>query len=97
MRQAIVTKYICPTNTRGSRISAKCQAGKIVIPYDDGLDQDEAHGKAARALIAKLGWYGEWTAGGLPDGRGNCYAMREFKGSAERKSFVGTLRIKING
>ena len=32
--QAIQTKYIGPTNTKGARIKAFCAAGSITIPYN---------------------------------------------------------------
>jgi hypothetical protein len=51
--QAIETKYIPPTNTRGSRIKAYCQRGALTIPYPEG-DQEEAHRAAAFALCHKF-------------------------------------------
>ena len=52
--QAIETKYIGPTNYRGSRIKASCERGNITISYDDALNSDEAHIAAADALVAKF-------------------------------------------
>lgn len=70
--QAIVTKYHGPSNTRGSRITAKCDAGSITIPYPHELSGSACHRKAAEALIAKLGWtdefYGKIAGGQLPSG-----------------------------
>lgn len=75
--QAIETKFIGPTNYRGARVKARCQAGSITVSWDYGLDVDGNHDKAAMALVAKLGWdsshYGPWIGGGRPDGRGNVY------------------------
>ena len=71
--QAITTKYIGPTNTKGSRIKASCAAGSLTVHYDDGLNSEEAHAAAAKALIAKMGWTGNWHIGGLPDDRGYCF------------------------
>lgn len=68
--QAIQTKYLGPTNTRGSRIKATCAAGSLTIPYPHELDQGQsAHRKAAEALAAKLGWlnHGVLLGGQLPD------------------------------
>lgn len=56
-RQAIVTKFLGPTNTRGSRITASCDAGRITIGCDDSLDVAENHAAAALALFHKLGWH----------------------------------------
>ena len=54
--QAIRTRYHGPTNTRGSRISAQCAAGKISVSYDHALNADDNRKAAARALRDKLGW-----------------------------------------
>lgn len=65
--QAIITKYIGPTNHRGSRIKAECEAGSITIPYDYGLDDVDLHLKAVNALIKKLDWnYNVLGHGSLP-------------------------------
>ncbi len=72
--QAIVTKWLGPTNTKGSRIRVTCQAKTMIVPWDDGLGVEENHKKAAATLIAELGWetdcYPRWYAGALPDGTG---------------------------
>jgi hypothetical protein len=54
--QAIRTRYHGPTNTRGSRISAQCEAGRLSVPYAHELSLDENHKATARALRDKLGW-----------------------------------------
>lgn len=54
--QAIRTCYHGPTNVSGSRMSARCDAGKIVIAFDHALDIADNHAAAARALQRKLGW-----------------------------------------
>lgn len=77
--QAIVTKFLGATNHKGARIKAKCQAGSLILSWDDGLNIDENHDKAAGRLAAKLGWvgpnYGVLVGGGLPDCTGNCYVF----------------------
>jgi len=77
--QAIVTKYIGPTNYRGSRVKASCQAGTITLPWSYELGVNENHDKAAMALAFKLGWdearYGKLVGGGMPDGTGNAYVF----------------------
>ena len=55
-RQAIVTKYIGPTNYRGTRISVRCSAGRIIVPWDHSLGIVENHAAAAFTLARKLGW-----------------------------------------
>ena len=74
-RQAIVTKYHGPTNTRGSRISAKCAGGRVSVPYDYALNNDQSHAAAAAALAAKLGWSGRMVGGGSPDGTGSVFVF----------------------
>jgi hypothetical protein len=70
--QAIQTRYLSPTNTRGSRIKATCAAGSITIPYPHELSGQAVHRKAAEALVSKLGWndphYGGLLGGQLASG-----------------------------
>lgn len=54
--QAIRTRYYGPTNTRGSRIVAKCEAGSASVGYNHALNLDGNHAAAAAALVRKLGW-----------------------------------------
>jgi hypothetical protein len=77
--QAIITKYFGPTNFRGSRIKASCEAGSLTVSYDYALNIDGNHDAAAKALAEKLGWtgdaFGALVGGGLPNGRGNAYVF----------------------
>ena len=70
--QAIVTKYLPATNTKGSRIKATCEAGSVTIGYPHELSGQAVHRAAADALVIKLKWndssYGGLLGGGLPDG-----------------------------
>lgn len=74
--QAIVVKYLGPTNCRGSRYKATAQAGSITLEADPRLGLEANAKRAAAALREKLGWtdaesrnYGkEWIHGFLPDG-----------------------------
>lgn len=83
--QAIQTKYLPPTNHRGSRIKATCERGSITIPYPHELSGDEVHREAARALLSQFlredrekygshpmgnGWNLPFVTGFLPDGSG---------------------------
>lgn len=52
--QAILTKYLCATNTRGSRIKASCERGSVTISYPDELSGDAVHIAAKDALVAKF-------------------------------------------
>ena len=67
MRQAIQTKFIAPTNHRGSRVKAWADAGQLTVDWDHRLGIDGNHCAAARALAQKLKWIGVWSGGGLPD------------------------------
>lgn len=51
--QAIETKYIGASDTRGSRIKAFCERESIAIPYPNG-DEQQAHAAAADTLVAKF-------------------------------------------
>jgi len=54
--QAIRTKYHGPTDTKGPRISAQCEAGRIYVSYDHALNIGDNHKAACDALVKKLGW-----------------------------------------
>ncbi len=71
--QAIVTKYLGPTNTLPGRIKATASAGTLTVPYESGLSTNANHTAAAHALARKFGWMGHYQGGGMPDGNGNVY------------------------
>jgi hypothetical protein len=80
MLQAIVTKLLGPTTHMGTRISARCNAGHLVVRYDYALDIDENHKAAAQALVERLGWteakgYPALVGGALPGNAGYCFVM----------------------
>ena len=66
--QAITTKYHGPGNVRGSRVTARAQAGSVSVEWDDALNSDENHRAAARALCAKVGWTDPLAHGVTSDG-----------------------------
>ncbi len=70
--QAIQTRYLAPTNSRGARIKAWAAAGSITISYPYELSGQACHRAAAEALVKKLGWddphYGGLLGGCLPSG-----------------------------
>lgn len=70
--QAIITKYLPVTNTRGSRIKATCVAGSVTIGYPHELSGMACHAAAAKVLVDKMGWndahYGGLLGGQLPSG-----------------------------
>lgn len=52
--QSIVTKYLGPTNFRGSRIKATCSRGSLTISKPDNLNEDDAHKFAVEQLVEKF-------------------------------------------
>lgn len=83
MRQAIVTKYLPWTDTKGARIKASATCGNATVDFDSGKSVEENHWLAAQKLIVKLGWNDEaywasrWVPGGNPDGTGNVYTCND--------------------
>lgn len=63
--QAIITKYIGPSNTRGSRVKATCDAGGLIVPWAYELGAEGNHRAAAYALRDKLEWAGELIGGSI--------------------------------
>lgn len=56
----VEVSYHGPTNTRGSRLVAKDNAGrKVSVPYDHGLSDEQNYDRAAAALWSRLGRVGE--------------------------------------
>lgn len=63
MKQAIVTKFLGPTDHRGARVKATCEAGSVTVSWDYGRgnasgedDVSANHRHAATVLASKLGW-----------------------------------------
>ena len=54
--QAIRTEYKGPTNSNGSRINARCEAGRLTWEWDHAKSPADNHTAAALALFRKLGW-----------------------------------------
>lgn len=70
---AIVTKFVGPTNHRGSRVIARCIDTRITHSWDHRLNPDGNHMAAARKLADKLGWPEPLLGGALPDDSGYCF------------------------
>lgn len=66
--QAVVTKFLGPTDSRGSRIKASAFGGSVTLGWNYALDSQENHRAAAQALLAKMGWAGSYVHGVLPSG-----------------------------
>ena len=82
-RQAIVTRYLCPTNTKPSRIRATCDRGSVVISFPLEVSGADAHAVAVRSLLAKFAaedgadrsWpsFDRWVCGGMPQSSKDAY------------------------
>lgn len=63
MLQAIRTRYVGASNTKGTRIQVKAEAGKRYVDYNYGLNDETNHTEAARQFAEEMGWAGEYVAG----------------------------------
>ena len=52
MRQAIETRYHGPTNYRGTRVSARANAGRIFLAWDHSTGIEENHARAAARMTS---------------------------------------------
>ena len=70
--QTIITKYLGPTATLGSRIKAMTSSGHkgstYTVEWDHSLNVEGNHTHAAQLLLNKLGWQGKFRMGGLDSG-----------------------------
>ena len=83
--QTITTKYVGPTNSRGSRVIARTTSGvRRVMAWDYARSQDSNHREAAHLLAEQLGWAGEWIAGTLNE-NGNVYVC--VSGATSERGF----------
>ena len=75
---SITTKFVGPTDHRGSRVAAQVsdygsdmetnsrfngRPGRLVVSWNHAHNPEENHRLAAFALAKKLGWDGEWIGG----------------------------------
>jgi len=79
MPQTILTRFLGPTNSRGSRIKATAWRASVTIPYPYELDTERAHRAAAEALCVKLAdGEGTWliiAGADLPAGNGYAFVI----------------------
>ena len=68
MFQAIQTKYLGPTNIRGSRVKATADRGSIILSWEDSLNSTQNHVRAAKEYATRAGWDGHWAGGGIGSG-----------------------------
>ena len=63
----VETRYLGPTNHRGSRIKARRSEHTsgdptVTVDYDHSLSPFENHAEAARRLVEQYGWDGDYHA-----------------------------------
>ena len=80
----IITKYLGPTNYKGSRVKASHRRDSdrtfsITVPWDDALNSAENHLAAARALVGKACWCSELEIVGRGHDRDNYYFLARTK------------------
>jgi hypothetical protein len=68
MLQAILVKSLPATNTKNYRLSAQCCGGRVVITWNDELEKEENHIRAAKLLAIKMGWTGNFYGGVIKSG-----------------------------
>jgi hypothetical protein len=80
MRQAIVTKYLGPVGAKGSRVKATAYAGSVTLEWDDALNSEDNHKRAATALVKRFNWhlYNVIEGGVMADGN-YCFVLTDPK------------------
>jgi hypothetical protein len=80
--QAIVTRFMPPTNHRNPRIKVEAAAGKMIVNWVDQLSIEENHRSAAMKFVVKFDWpRNDWYQGTMPDGTGDVFVCIPRKGS----------------
>ena len=75
MAQAILVKYLAPTNTKGARLKAEAWFGTITVPYDHAQGPTANHERAAYALCEKHGHRASLLWAMLPGDKGLAFIM----------------------
>ena len=85
--QAITTKFLPATDTKGGRIKAITESGHTLISaWDYGLGVSDNHSATAEALAKKLGWLERNTIhSGSTHGGGFCHVLVAKKGDDEKR------------
>lgn len=75
-RVGIQTKFLGPTNCRGSRVKAYTETKlSVTVSWDHALNPPDNHARAAKALVEKMEWGGEWVGGASGDGKGYVFVQ----------------------
>lgn len=76
---AILTRYLPPTNYRGSRVAVRSGNGhRMIVSWDHELDVSGNHRAAALALCRKMGWTGDLASGGTENGAAHCFIPSDY-------------------
>jgi hypothetical protein len=78
IRQAIETTFYGPTNTKGARVKARCDAKTMWVNWDHSMGIEHNHHVAAASLAETLGWVDADTTlvGGTLPGKGYAWVIR---------------------
>jgi hypothetical protein len=86
---AILTKYLGPTDTKGSRYKAYTSNGQsITLDADHRKDYDLNHDAAAKALCQKMGWKGSLVRGGIETGFAYVFTRRDYDGNVAPEELI---------
>jgi len=66
MNRVIVTKFLGPTDRRGSRVKATSDVGSVTVEWSHTIDAEANHKTAALALASRHGWSPNMTGGRMP-------------------------------
>lgn len=70
MFRAIFTKYLGPTDRRGSRIKAyDCEGFSVTVNINHSFSDGRNHAEAAQKLCEKMEWAGTLVSGGTKEGQ----------------------------
>jgi hypothetical protein len=90
--QAIFTKSLGPTNNRGARVVAECDAKRIVVSWEYSLNVEQNHERAAMLLIGQLGWT-DSIKEGMPFSRAlECFHAHWATGSLKREGYAHVMK-----
>ena len=68
MYQAITTRFLAPTNTKGPRVVATALTGRHVVDYDQSKGIEANHTRAAKLFAEHFFWEGRWVGGSTNGG-----------------------------
>lgn len=73
--RAIRTRFVGPTNSRGSRVIADAgdRQSTVTVSWDHALNSEQNHAAAALAVVNKMGWNTEYHTPITGGQHGNAY------------------------